>query len=98
MGYKLTEEERGLLAEKVYGGDAKAFARDLPQIETAAGAAVYYYYRGEEEVFIERDKAIRILGAEKWLSGIARAAFRWNASRDAADGRTIYIDCSSIFK
>ena len=96
-GFKFTEAEKEWMVKNIYGGDRGMFAKDMPQIEGAASTATYYYYEGEEEQYIGRDQARRMLGTEEWLSGLTRAAFHWNAAREAIGGQTIFIDCRAMF-
>jgi len=47
---------------------------------------------------ISREDAIKILGMETYLSGIARSAFHWNSVRDSENGESVYFDSSKLFK
>lgn len=58
--------------------------KDFPQIQLAANE-VDLYFDGKK---ISIDRCIEIIGRERFLSGIARAAFHWTAARSANDEGT----------
>lgn len=73
---KLTETERIFLKKRGYSD------KDFPQIEMAIDISEYHLYNNQEKsVSITSEKAIKLLGKEEFLSGIARSAFHWSAVR-----------------
>lgn len=74
---KLTEADRILLKKWGYSNE------DIPQIEKAIGVSKYYLYKNQEDSTpISSPKALKLLGKEKFLSGIARSAFHYSALRE----------------
>jgi len=47
---------------------------------------------------ISREDAIKILGMETYLSGIARSAFHWSACRENEKGDIVSFDSSKLFE
>lgn len=81
---KLTNEDKKQLKEYGYTED------DFSQIERAMQKSKTKYsvvniQTGKKET-ISRERAIKILGRETWLSGISRSAFHWTATRDNMRG------------
>lgn len=73
---KLTETERIFLKKRGYSD------KDFSQIEMAIDISEYHLYNNQEKsVSITSEKAIKLLGKEEFLSGIARSAFHWSAVR-----------------
>ena len=94
-----TMTEKKYLHDVVYRNAEEQFKEDYPQMERAAEVAKYYWYEGEKKHLISRTTAKRMMGMEMWLSGIARAAFHWDACRQSKDGkRDIFVDCRAMFK
>lgn len=69
--------------------------RDLPQIEEAVGKTIYETEEGKR---VSHKEARRILGTERFLSGIGRSAFHFSSVRDGMDGTKIYFDSSRLYK
>ena len=80
---------------KCYGGNHAQAAEDMPQIERTARKARYELLKSDGSLLrsIARHGAIRLLGREKWICGIVRAAFHWTAMRELEDGRMVYFEC-----
>lgn len=75
--------------------------KDLEQIEKAlqyTDFELYYDNDTIEDAIISRDKAIEILGEERFLSGMCRSAFHWSATRENPQGQKVYFDSSRLFK
>lgn len=73
---KLTETDQKLLKKRGYSD------KDFSQKETAINTSKYYIYNDQKKsVSITPEKAIKLLGKEEFLSGIARSAFHWSAMR-----------------
>lgn len=92
---KLTENDKRILSEWGYRRS------DYPQIERATNVSITIYKIETEKTNrkISRDEAIKVLGREKWLSGIARSAFHWSATRLSDDEKAIvYFDSSRLFR
>ena len=80
---------------------------DFRQIGEAADATTYELwtypeknnYRGQEKAkAITRLGAVRLLGREGWLTGLARSAFHCDAVREVGDGlRLVSFDSRSLF-
>lgn len=88
---KLIESDKKLL--KKWGVQEK----DFPQIEEAFQKSKTKYELGS--VPISRDKAIQVLGRERYLSGIARSAFHFTAAREVPmSGEVVYFDSSALFR
>lgn len=85
---ELTQDDKALLLRWGY------IECDLAKIEEATQRAIYKYC-GKQ---ISRDKAIRLLGRERYLSGISRSAFHYSAARRTDDGQVVYFDSSRLFK
>ena len=67
--------------------------RDLEQIERQA-AEVRYYYNDKR---ISRKEAINLLGREKFLSGLGRCVFHWDAVRLTPTGEEVYFDITQSY-
>lgn len=68
---------------------------DLPQINEAFGHIKLSVIdeRTGKEVRIDRRKAVDLLGAETFYSGVSRAAFHATAAREGCGGKVVYFDC-----
>ena len=69
---------------KIYGGDEEILKEDLPQMEQAADVTTYTFGKrsdGSDEREITRLGAIRKIGRQAWISGLARSAFHVTALR-----------------
>ena len=96
-----TDKDKAFLLEKVYGGTKAAFDEDLRQIEEAADCTTYEVFKNNQDEKgkpITRLGAIRLLGREAWLSGLARSAFHWDACRFLDDGRLVLFDSRALFR
>lgn len=109
---KLTNEDKKQLKENGYTEN------DFPQIERAMQKSITTYkvfnLKTEKSEKISREQAIKILGRDVWLSGIARSAFHWDTSRDNMRGyfkpntadyvitqqptHIVHFDSSKLFK
>lgn len=87
---KLNKEDKALLT--IWGYSEEEFS----QIEDALQKRMTKYEL--VDTTISREKAIRILGREVFISGIARSAFHYTAARQTADGQIVYFDSSKLFK
>lgn len=90
---KLAESDKELL---ISWGFAE---KDFPQIEEAFQKSKTKYKLGSTP--ISREKAINLLGRERYLSGISRSAFHFSAAREVPNsttGENIYFDSSALFK
>ena len=87
---KLTLKDKALLRSWGHTED------DLSQIETAIHSSKTQYTL--EGVPIDREEALRLLGREKYLSGISRSAFHYSAVRETYDGKCVSFDSSRLFK
>jgi len=85
---KLKREDKEFLKECGY------LDADLVQIETAT-IKTTYEINGEK---ISTTKALEALGRKEYLSGIARSAFHWSASRAGNNGKTVLFDSSKLFQ
>lgn len=84
----LTNEDKQYLIECGYEKE------DFNQIARAI-SKTSYEYQGDE---ISAQKAIEVVGRENFLSGIARSAFHFTASREGKDGNYVHFDSTSLFK
>ena len=90
---RLTKSDKELL---ISWGFAE---KDFSQIEEAFYKSKTKYKLGSTP--ISREEAIRLLGRERYLSGIARSAFHFAAGRDVPNsmsGEVVYFDSSRLFK
>lgn len=108
---KFTSSDRGALL-KCYGakdGDTvsttraeKWLADDICQLEEAADVTTYKLCDADCRNVIKRisrAEAIRRLGREGWLFGLARSAFHADAVRKTADGKNyVMFDSRRLFK
>lgn len=87
---KLTREDKIMLSNWGFGPE------DFPQIQAAFSISrTKYRLNGEP---IGREQAVRILGRERYLSGIARSAFHRSAVRESVSGERVFFDSSRLFK
>lgn len=95
---KLTQSQKEILIDM--GTPETDFAR----IEDALNAycTKYMYYVNKTGRTISKEKAIKLLGERKFISGISRSAFHWSAVRYIDDNCEekgyIYFDSSNLFK
>lgn len=83
---KLTEADIILLKKWGY------LEIDFPQIEDAIRVSKYQLYNEQEEAtFISRAKVLKLLGREKFLSGITRSAFHWSAFRENGNAKVFFV-------
>lgn len=82
-------------ADKEYLLSIGYLDKNLPQIEEAIGKTIYETEEGKR---VSHKEARRILGTERFLSGIGRSAFHFTSVRDSEDGTKIYFDSSKLFK
>lgn len=80
--------------DKQYLMDCGYEKEDFNQIARAI-SKTSYEYQGEE---ISAQKVIEVVGRENFLSGIARSAFHFTASREDKDGNYVHFDSTSLFK
>lgn len=69
---------------------------DFPQIEEAFKKSMTKYELGNKP--ISREKALSLLGQEKYLAGIARSAFHYTAAQLTPDGQEVGFDSSNLFQ
>ena len=87
---KLNKEDKAMLTSMGHP------EKDFQQIEVALQKRITKYKLGNTT--ISREEAIRILGREVFISGIARSAFHYTAAQQTADGQIVYFDSSKLFK
>ena len=85
---KLTEKDREYL-NSIGEQD-----NSILQIETAISSTTYTCL-GKR---ISRKKALALFGREKYLSGIARSTFHWNAVQITEDEEEVLFDSSKFFR
>ena len=99
---KFTDSDKQYLLEKVYNGVMKTLEEDLPQIEEAADVTTYTLFEEDRDCgMITRDAAIKLVGREMWLSGLARSAFHWTAYRQVLDNPNsglVMFDSKKLFR
>lgn len=78
--FKLNKQDKEQLLKDGYKEE------DFEQIETAAKRDNTIYDLDAGDV-ITRDEAIKLLGREQFVNGLARAAFHWTAERTSLDGK-----------
>jgi hypothetical protein len=72
---------------------------DLKQIEAALKCTDFEILtEGKEDEKTTIEKAVEILGEEKFLSGMCRSAFHYSAIREGKNGIKIYFNSSRLFK
>lgn len=92
---KLTNKDKEYLKKLGYT------SIDFAQIEQATGKTNYTLCdeNSGKETTINREKAIEVLGREKYLSGISRSAFHWSAVRETeTENIYVYFDSSKLFR
>jgi len=87
---KLTKKDKDLLFSWGYT------ERDVQQIKEATCSRKTKYKMDGSP--IDRAEAIRLLGRETYLSGIARSAFHYSAVRETDDGRVVHFDSYKLFR
>lgn len=87
---KLTEEDKKLLLSWGYTES------DFQQITEATSKSKTTYEL--ENAPIGREEAIRLLGREQYLAGIARSTFHRTAAQDIESGEVVYFDSHKLFK
>lgn len=88
---KLNDEDKRFLQKIGYSAD------EFQQIEYAMRASQTLYY--VDDVPISREEAIRILGREEYISGVARSAFHGSSLRfSETQEQSVYFDSSRIFQ
>ena len=70
---------------------------DKEQIKRALKCTTYTLLDNDKEEKINRKKAIEILGAEIFVSGLERSAFHWTSTRNNNE-KAVYFDSSKLFK
>ena len=92
---KLTEEDKQLL-RKLGHPDT-----DFPQIEEAMQTKYTKYdYQGKR---ISREKAVELLGRRKYICGLSRSAFHWDAvqlvsENNGPEENVVYFNSHNLFK
>lgn len=90
---KFTEFDRAYLREHHHEPDEA-----IRQIEAAVSKTVYSLEIKGKSTKISREKAIEILGRERWLSGMDRSAFHRSSVCSTDDGdKTVYFDSRKFF-
>lgn len=93
--FKLTKTQKNdLLADGYHKSD-------LLQIEQGVNLGIFTHNKNKKEKAITWEKALDILGEDKFLSGISRASFHWNCCRYIDDNKQdefVYFDFSKLFK
>lgn len=87
---ELSEESKSILKEQ---GIPDC---DFKQIAEAIHKTTYQVVENGKQRRISAEKAMEILGKERFLSGIARSAFHWNAVR-VAGSFAVYFDSKKLF-
>lgn len=74
---------------------------DFGQIEEAAAVTKYTLFDADARMELGRipkTEAVKRLGREGWLNGLARSAFHWTAMRQTADKKNyILFESKSLF-
>lgn len=81
--------------DKEYLSTLGCLEKDFDQIEKACSKTVYTTSDNQR---LSQKETINRLGRNVYLSGIARSAFHWDASRSDKDGNSISFDSSKLFK
>lgn len=90
----LSEKDKNHLVNKL-----KYKKEDIPQIEKSLKKTRFKLEKTDESVSeISAADARKILGDDRFLSGIGRSSFHWSCVRQAEDGSSIYFDSSRLFK
>ena len=87
---KLTKEDIRKLSSWGYRSE------DFAQIEKAASAKLTVYEIDGKAVGLKA--LLKIMDRREWLSGIARSAFHYTASRNTYDGRIVCFDSHKLFQ
>ena len=93
---ELTKKDKEYLLKRLNYSES-----DLPQIEAAIDETDYtHIWPNERETKITARGAIRLLGRETFLGGIARSAFHYTAMRetDKAENDRVYFNSTRFFK
>ena len=93
--FQLTNKDKKLLKEWGYSNE------DMPQIEEVANVSIItftYKANKSQEHIITPQRAIRIIGRRKFLSGLSRAAFHWSAIRYVKDNYNNGFVCFRVEK
>lgn len=69
---------------------------DFKQIAEAIRKTTYQVVENGKQRRISAEKAMDILGKERFLSGISRSAFHWDAVR-VVDSCEVYFDSRKLF-
>ncbi len=95
-GLELTKERKAILR------DMGVPERDFEQIQRAMRCTTYKLYNDEHGHSggekISAEEAVKLLGERKYMSGLARSAFHYDAWRLTEDGRGMMIDSTKLFK
>lgn len=77
-------------------------AQDFPQMERAMEVTKYELTDADGRKTIRRisrTEAVRLLGREGWLNGLARSAFHWTALRQTTNCKGyVLFDSSKLFR
>lgn len=72
--------------------------QDFPQIQKAINLSTFTVIPNKgRQRFVTAEKAVSILGRQKFLSGIGRSAFHYSAVR-CTPTMDVYFNSSQIFK
>ena len=85
---KLTEQDIQHLISLGY------LESDIAQIKRAKKVLRLKNEKGEK---VTQDKAVEVLGREKFLSSLGRCAFHWTAC-NINNGYIVYFDASKLFE
>ena len=72
--------------------------KDFAQIEGVMSGRNTTYTLGDKsgnEKRISREQALELLGMRKFLAGISRSAFHWDATQDIDEGGTTFVGFDS---
>ena len=86
---KLTEEDKKFLREELYEDDDS-----IDQIERALKKTVFEI----DGKRISAEGVIELIGRRKFLCGLDRSAFHWDAVQKTVDGHEVYFDSRRFFR
>lgn len=90
----LSEKDKNHLVKKL-----KYKKEDIPQIEKCLKKTRFELEKTDKSVSeISAADARKILGDDKFLSGMGRSSFHSSSVRQTEDGSSIYFDSSRFFK
>ena len=86
---KLTEEDKKFLKEELHEDD-----ESIDQIERALKKTIFEL----DGKRISAEKVVDLIGRRKFLCGLDRSSFHWDAVQNTADGQEVYFDSRRFFR